>query len=65
MGVKLVFIEVQNNDPEFLNTQIEQELRKRFSHIDVGHMYRGMPIMIVQNDYRLKHQQGRKHPAHH
>jgi exodeoxyribonuclease V alpha subunit len=38
---------------EFLNTQIEQQLRKRFSHIDVGQMYRGMPIMIVQNDYRL------------
>ncbi|WP_412973123.1 exodeoxyribonuclease V subunit alpha [Glaciecola sp. MF2-115] len=39
---------------EFLNIQIEQELRKRFTHIDAGHMYRGMPIMIVQNDYRLK-----------
>jgi exodeoxyribonuclease V alpha subunit len=38
---------------EFMNTQIEQQLRKRFSHIDVGQMYRGMPIMIVQNDYRL------------
>jgi exodeoxyribonuclease V alpha subunit len=38
---------------EFLNTQIEQQLRKRFSHIDVGQMYPGMPIMIVQNDYRL------------
>jgi exodeoxyribonuclease V alpha subunit len=38
---------------EFLNTQIEQQLRKRFSHIDVGKLYRGMPIMIVQNDYRL------------
>lgn len=38
---------------EFLNTQIEKQLRKRFSHIDVGQMYRGMPIMIVQNDYRL------------
>jgi exodeoxyribonuclease V alpha subunit len=38
---------------EFLNTQIEQQLRKRFSHIDIGKTYRGMPIMIVQNDYRL------------
>jgi len=38
---------------EFLNTQIEQQLRKRFSHINVGQIYRGMPIMIVQNDYRL------------
>jgi len=38
---------------EFLNTQIEQQLRKRFAHIDVGQLYRGMPIMIVQNDYRL------------
>jgi exodeoxyribonuclease V alpha subunit len=38
---------------EFLNTQIEQQLRKRFSHINVGQVYRGMPIMIVQNDYRL------------
>ncbi len=38
---------------EFLNTQIEQQLRKRFSHITVGQVYRGMPIMIVQNDYRL------------
>nr|WP_297347574.1 exodeoxyribonuclease V subunit alpha [uncultured Glaciecola sp.] len=38
---------------EFLNTQIEQQLRKRFAHIDVGQTYRGMPIMIVQNDYRL------------
>ena len=38
---------------EFLNTQIEQQLRKRFSHIDAGQMYHGMPIMIVQNDYRL------------
>lgn len=38
---------------EFLNTQIEHQLRKRFSHINVGQIYRGMPIMIVQNDYRL------------
>jgi exodeoxyribonuclease V alpha subunit len=38
---------------EFLNIQIEQQLRKRFVHIDVGQRYRGMPIMITQNDYRL------------
>lgn len=39
---------------EFLNAQIEQALRKKFSHIDEGGVYQGMPIMIVQNDYRLK-----------
>jgi len=38
---------------EFMNTQIEQQLKKQFVHIDVGKMYRGMPIMIAQNDYRL------------
>ena len=39
---------------EFLNAQIEQQLRKSFAHIDAGQVYHGMPIMIVQNDYRLK-----------
>jgi exodeoxyribonuclease V alpha subunit len=39
---------------EFLNKQIEQQLRKRFSQVDPGQIYKGMPIMIVQNDYRLK-----------
>jgi exodeoxyribonuclease V alpha subunit len=38
---------------EILNMELERQLKKSFSHIELGHPYKGMPIMIVQNDYKL------------
>lgn len=38
---------------EALNNDIEMQLKKQFSHIQLEGVYKGMPIMVVQNDYRL------------
>ncbi|MBF7073032.1 exodeoxyribonuclease V subunit alpha [Glaciecola sp. MH2013] len=36
-----------------LNNEIENTMSKSHSHIVKGGVYRGLPIMVVQNDYRL------------
>ncbi|MFT5897802.1 MAG: exodeoxyribonuclease V alpha subunit [Glaciecola sp.] len=38
---------------EILNMELEHQLKKKFSHIERGSAYKGMPIMVVQNDYKL------------
>lgn len=38
---------------EALNVEIERQLRDRFGYISPNQMYKGRPIMVLQNDYQL------------
>lgn len=36
-----------------INALVEEALSVQFSHVKVAQLYKGMPIMILQNDYQL------------